>query len=175
LFLVSLWTAPFSDAQGTASASLGGTLVDPVAGAECHNYAYQRTDPNSAIFVGSYSNPSNLDTTSVRIDHSFARISLFGRYHNSPSTVRPRNVSNPVVFDTNIQNSETALWEQLRCSRRARVTISAGELQLLLPKWQSQIGRSLIYARFGIMLPMAVLTYRGNFRRASSDRTLSAV
>jgi outer membrane receptor protein involved in Fe transport len=64
-------------------------------------------DPNSAIFIGTYSNPSNLDATSVRIDHSFGRLSVFGRYHNSPSTVRPRNISNPVVLDSNVLNSET--------------------------------------------------------------------
>jgi hypothetical protein len=64
-------------------------------------------DPNSAMFIGSYSNPSSLDATSVRIDHTWSKLTIFGRYHRSPSTVRPRNTSNPVVFDLNVLNSQT--------------------------------------------------------------------
>jgi len=68
------------------------------------------TDPNSALFIGTFSNPSSLDATSVRIDHTFGWLNIFGRYHNSPSTVSPRNIANPVVLDKNIQNSETATF-----------------------------------------------------------------
>jgi carboxypeptidase family protein/TonB-dependent receptor-like protein len=48
-------------------------------------------DPNTATFVGSYSNPSSLNATSVRIDHSIGnRMSLFGRYNHAPSSARVR-------------------------------------------------------------------------------------
>jgi hypothetical protein len=49
------------------------------------------SDPNTATFVGSYSNPSSLDATSVRVDHAVgSRVTLFGRYHHAPSSSRVR-------------------------------------------------------------------------------------
>jgi hypothetical protein len=48
-------------------------------------------DPNTATFVGSYSNPSSLDATSVRLDHSFGgRLTLFGRFNYAPSRSQVR-------------------------------------------------------------------------------------
>ncbi|MBL8150677.1 MAG: TonB-dependent receptor [Blastocatellia bacterium] len=48
-------------------------------------------DPNTATFVSSFSNPSTIDATSVRIDHTFnSKFSLFGRYNYAPSEVRER-------------------------------------------------------------------------------------
>lgn len=39
-----------------------------------------------ALFSGSYSNPSTLDTSSIRIDHSFTdSFKIFGRYSDAPS------------------------------------------------------------------------------------------
>ena len=48
--------------------------------------------PNGlAVFNTSFSNPSNLDATSVRIDHTANnRLTLFGRYNYSPSSVIER-------------------------------------------------------------------------------------
>lgn len=48
----------------------------------------------TATFTGSFSNPSNLDAGSVRIDHSFgAHLSMFGRYNEAPSSTAVRNDS----------------------------------------------------------------------------------
>ena len=48
--------------------------------------------PNGfAVFNASFSNPSNLDATSVRIDHTTnSRLTFFGRYNYSPSSVIER-------------------------------------------------------------------------------------
>ncbi|MBC7927246.1 MAG: TonB-dependent receptor [Bryobacteraceae bacterium] len=47
--------------------------------------------PNETPYVASFSNPSNLDATSVRIDHTLtSRISVFGRYNYAPSETRER-------------------------------------------------------------------------------------
>ena len=48
--------------------------------------------PNGlAVFNASFSNPSNLDATSVRVDHAAnSRVTFFGRYNYSPSFVVER-------------------------------------------------------------------------------------
>ena len=47
--------------------------------------------PDETPYVTSFSNPSKLDATSVRIDHSLgSRVSLFGRYNHAPSENRER-------------------------------------------------------------------------------------
>jgi hypothetical protein len=48
--------------------------------------------PNGlAVFNASFSNPSNLDATSVRVDHTAnSRLTFFGRYNYSPSSVIER-------------------------------------------------------------------------------------
>ena len=49
------------------------------------------TNPDIASFIGGYSNPSQLDATSVRIDHKLGnRLTIFGRYHHAPSQSRER-------------------------------------------------------------------------------------
>ena len=48
-----------------------------------------------AVFNASFSNPSNLDATSVRIDHTAnSRVTFFGRYNYSPSSVIDRAQGN---------------------------------------------------------------------------------
>ena len=49
-------------------------------------------DPLTAPFIGAFSNPSSLDATSVRIDHTIsARLTLFGRYNFAPSRLQQRS------------------------------------------------------------------------------------
>jgi hypothetical protein len=44
-----------------------------------------------AQFDASYSDPSSLDATSIRIDHAISsRVNLFGRYNHSPSSLTQR-------------------------------------------------------------------------------------
>ncbi|HEX7957407.1 MAG TPA: TonB-dependent receptor, partial [Pyrinomonadaceae bacterium] len=49
-----------------------------------------------APFAGNYSNPSTLNATSVRLDHSFSdRVTVFGRHNYAPSSTVSRSASNP--------------------------------------------------------------------------------
>src|SRR5262249_1729831 len=42
----------------------------------------------------SYSNPTNLDAASVRVDHTFtSKLTLFGRYNYAPSETRQRGIT----------------------------------------------------------------------------------
>ena len=53
--------------------------------------------PGLAQFNASYSNPSNLDATSIRVDHVInSRLTLFGRYNDSPSSLVQRGPSSTV-------------------------------------------------------------------------------
>src|SRR5262249_42189763 len=53
--------------------------------------------PGLAMFNGSYSNPSSLDASSIRIDHAVGpRLQVFGRYNYSPSSLQQR----PAIFST---------------------------------------------------------------------------
>ena len=58
--------------------------------------------PNGwAVFNASYSNPLNLDATSVRIDHTAnSRLAFFGRYNYSPSSVIERGQSTSFSVNT---------------------------------------------------------------------------
>ena len=62
-----------------------------------------------AEFSAGYSDPSNLDAASVRIDHTVNRkLTLFGRYNRAPSegVIRRANV-NLATFQTNRLNAQT--------------------------------------------------------------------
>jgi hypothetical protein len=61
-----------------------------------------------APFTASYSNPSALDATSIRIDHTFSsKLSLFGRYNNSPSESVLRGNSTLSASNTNVSQIKT--------------------------------------------------------------------
>ena len=50
---------------------------------------------NLALFVAAYSAPATLDSTSIRIDHTFGdRMRLFGRFSDSPSRSTTRSAQN---------------------------------------------------------------------------------
>ena len=60
--------------------------IDP----KCDNI----TIPCQAPFTVAYSNPSSLDATSIRVDHSLGRrVSLFARYNHAPSQSGTRSFS----------------------------------------------------------------------------------
>jgi hypothetical protein len=47
--------------------------------------------PDETPYVAGFSNPSRLDATSVRVDHTFSpKLMVFGRYHHAPSDSRER-------------------------------------------------------------------------------------
>jgi hypothetical protein len=56
-----------------------------------------------AEFAGSYSDPSNLDATSIRIDHNVSsKLTLFGRYNHAPSYLQQRGLSGFPLNSINI-------------------------------------------------------------------------
>lgn len=58
-------------------------------GADLFNASGQPT--GAALFTASYSSPSNLDATSLRIDHNFGdRVRVFGRFNRAPSNAEVR-------------------------------------------------------------------------------------
>ena len=83
-------TVPSISARQSATASMQPFLN-----------AYPLPNPNApdtngiSPFNASYSNPSTLNATSLRIDHKFGdRFSMFGRYNYSPSELSQRGNSN---------------------------------------------------------------------------------
>ena len=63
-----------------------------------------------AEFVASYSDPSSLDATSIRIDHTFNnKLAVFGRYNKAPSEglnrVAPSNLSSIQSSEVDTQSS----------------------------------------------------------------------
>ncbi|HEU4834504.1 MAG TPA: carboxypeptidase regulatory-like domain-containing protein [Pyrinomonadaceae bacterium] len=69
--------------------------------------------PNGfAVFNASYSNPLNLDATSIRVDHTASnRLAFFGRYNYSPSSVIERGQS--TSFSVNTLSSFSITTETL--------------------------------------------------------------
>jgi hypothetical protein len=61
-----------------------------------------------AEFSASYSNPSNLNATSIRIDHSInSKLTLFGRYNQAPSRSASRLTGNLSDILSNYINTKT--------------------------------------------------------------------
>lgn len=97
-----------------------------------------------AEFTGSYSDPSTVDSGSVRVDHSFnSKLSIFGRYSNAPSEVTQRAwnttlsvLSNPSfvsisnqVFTLGLTETLTpSLVNELRFNYSRTTATSASEL-----------------------------------------------
>jgi hypothetical protein len=83
-------------------------LIDP----SCDNV----TNPCLANITVGYSNPSSLNATSIRIDHSLnKKITLFARYNHAPSY------------------EATRFWEELSYNRANMDTVTAGATILLAP------------------------------------------
>jgi hypothetical protein len=83
-------------------------LIDP----SCDNI----TNPCLANITVGYSNPSSLNATSIRVDHSLSKeITLFARYNHAPS------------YDA------TRLWEELAYNHANMDTVTAGATILLAP------------------------------------------
>lgn len=62
----------------------------------------------SSFFNASFSNPTNLDATSLRIDHYFSsKVTLFGRFNYSPSVSTVRQPSTPTTLTDTKKNIQT--------------------------------------------------------------------
>lgn len=67
-------------------------------------------DSNTALFNGSWSNPTSLDNNSVRVDYiPFTKMTLFARYYASPSNVDSRGGANTASVVTRTYNSTKSL------------------------------------------------------------------
>jgi len=63
-----------------------------------------------ALFSGTYSDPAKVDATSIRIDHAISsRLTLFGRYNNSPSALiaRATGVTSPNLRNSSFVHTQT--------------------------------------------------------------------
>jgi Carboxypeptidase regulatory-like domain/TonB-dependent Receptor Plug Domain len=93
-----------------------------------------------AEFSAAYSDPSNLDATSIRIDHTFSsRLTLFGRYNKAPSETTsrlPNNLSNLLSSRINTQTVTLGVTASLkpRLNNQFRFNLSnnGGSLALSL-------------------------------------------
>jgi hypothetical protein len=72
------------------------------------------TDPSMAQFISSYSLPSNIDSTSIRVDHVFnPRLAVFFRFGDTPSSTSSRSLSSLTQYRANIQNYTLGITGQL--------------------------------------------------------------
>jgi hypothetical protein len=75
-----------------ARAAATGAIKDIFNAFPLPNRPASSTDPNTATFITSYSNPSRLDAASVRADHKVGeRLTLFARYNDAPSENQARS------------------------------------------------------------------------------------
>jgi hypothetical protein len=62
-------------------------------------------------FISGYSNPSSLNSTSIRVDHVFSdRFRIFGRYGHSPSNADLRYTSDLAVITSDTQRYDTGTF-----------------------------------------------------------------
>jgi Carboxypeptidase regulatory-like domain/TonB dependent receptor-like, beta-barrel len=93
-----------------------------------------------AGFNASFSNPSSLDATSLRVDHVVnSKMSLFGRYNYSPSSLDQRSppFAGPVLSMTNALSSSVH-------------TLTAGFTQLIKPAISNEVRANYSNHRIGI-------------------------
>ena len=85
--------------------------------------------PNGlAVFNASFSNPSDLDSTSIRVDHTAnSRLTFFGRYSYSPSSVTERGQS--TAFTVNTLSHYAVTTE----------TLTGGATMIFTPKINNEI------------------------------------
>ena len=93
-----------------------------------------------AGFNASFSNPSSLDASSIRVDHVVnSKISLFGRYNYSPSNLDQRSppFAGPVLSMTNSLSSTVH-------------TMTVGSTQLIKPRISNEVRANYSNHRIGI-------------------------
>jgi Carboxypeptidase regulatory-like domain/TonB-dependent Receptor Plug Domain len=89
------------------------------------------TDPNTATFVGGFTNPSSLDATSLRLDHNLNdRLTIFGRFNYAPSETQTRNLSSVSLFPskTNTFTAGATMILSARMSNDLRVNYSSSKI-----------------------------------------------
>ena len=93
-----------------------------------------------AVFNASYSNPSTLDAYSIRIDHVVnSKLSLFGRYNNSPSSIAARGPFAP--------NSVLSTTQLLAFSVQ---TFTVGLAKIITPAISNEVRMNYSNNRVGV-------------------------
>jgi hypothetical protein len=84
-----------------------------------------------ATFTAGFSIPTTSDATSIRIDHSITdKVSVFGRYNQSPSSIVQRGIStslntvNPTTFKTRTLTLGSTHWLTEKTSNDLRINLS---------------------------------------------------
>ncbi len=112
-----------------------------------------------AFFQGSYSNPANVYSNTVRVDHLLTeKISIFGRYADTPSNANQRrpdvslNTLNPIDFTSHVLTGGATMIVTPRISNEVRVNGT----------WNS--GKSSFYTdNYGGAVPIPLATlFRGS-------------
>jgi len=120
-------------------------------------------DPNgrTALLTTSYSNPSNLNATSLRIDHTLNdKISLFARYNHAPSNGLIRGFSN---LTNNQANTDTA-------TAGATITLSTNKVNDFRANWSRSTGSSNSYGdNFMGAVPAPVSVLFGPYNPATTQ------
>jgi len=103
-----------------------------------------------AQFSGAFSNRSNLDATSLRVDHTLkSRITLFARYNHSPSSFVSRstgqaNLLNPAQYTTDTATAGSTALITARLTNEFRANWS-----------RSAIDSSFVDDNFGGAMPLS--------------------
>ena len=143
-YFFAAYEALRSDFPQTAFAAVPSLEARLAAPAELRPYLEAFPAPNrlavssqAPVFAGVYSNRSELDAVSVRLDHSFGRaLSLFARYQHAPRTERRRDPAAPNILADGEHRSQaftTALsWTPApRTTNDFRVNYSLWNLEAL--------------------------------------------
>jgi hypothetical protein len=94
-----------------------------------------------AQFNASYSNPSSLDATSIRVDQAISpKVSLFARYNYSPSDVIQRG---PLIGSTSVLSMTRSFPSSVQ-------TLTAGLTQLITPGISNELRANYSNQRVGI-------------------------
>lgn len=127
--------------------------------------------PGVAQFNASFSNPSSLDTYSIRIDHSLrSKLNLFGRYNFSPSNMDQRG---PVFSSGRVLSATNSMSSSVH-------TGTIGLTQMISPEISNEVRANYSNHRIGIdfvmdgfggaaplpdslMFPSGVTSANGNF------------
>lgn len=116
-------SSPEQVATVAARARAVGTVRDILNAFPLPNGGESAADPNTATFVGSFSNPSSLDSTSLRADLQLgSRATLFGRYQYAPSDTRTRAANAGSASSVAITSQNTQ-------------SVTSGVTVTLSPRW----------------------------------------
>jgi hypothetical protein len=89
--------------------TIAPTALQPFLSAFPVSIASDNGDGLADLTVG-YSAPSRLDTSSIRMDHTFnEKFSIFGRYSDSPSQSSARQPTDPAQINGTTRNVKTAV------------------------------------------------------------------